>query len=33
VTLDDTSPQPRDKPLSLEKVEIHVRYRKRSTGE
>jgi len=31
VTLDDTSPQPRDKPLSLEKVEIHVRYRKRST--
>ncbi len=33
VTLDDSSPQPRDKPLALEKLEIHVRYSKRSTGE
>ena len=32
VTLDDSSPQPRNKPLALEKVEVHVRCRKRSTG-
>jgi hypothetical protein len=28
VTLDDSSSQSRDKPLALEKVEVHVRYRK-----
>ncbi|MBM4074748.1 MAG: hypothetical protein FJ267_03805, partial [Planctomycetes bacterium] len=32
VTLDDSSSQSRDKPLAIEKVEIHVRYGKRSTG-
>lgn len=29
VTPDDSSPQRRDQPVSLEKAEIHVRYRKR----
>lgn len=33
VTLDDSSSQSRDKPLAIEKVEVHVRYGKRSTSE
>ncbi len=33
VTLDDSSPQPREKPIALEKLEIHVRYRKRSNAD
>ena len=28
VTLDESSPQPRDKPIAVEKVEVHARYRK-----
>lgn len=33
MTLDDSLPLSRDKPITLENVEIHIRYCKRSTGD